>query len=195
VNSTGFDSLTLRSPVSFVSAKLSNALRQARKSQLQATIVNLYFFCRENSDWDDDLDNGSEGLMNSLLAQLLRQYKTFYLSEIEDLSNLDTQNIKQLLRIFKELIEQLPEEVIVFCTLDSLSMYESAEFEKVTETLTAKLIAMVRRRAKLGGCTFKLLLTAPGVLQLDAASVLDDETEVVNCPEKLESGDGFADTV
>jgi ABC-type enterochelin transport system ATPase subunit len=66
--------------------------------------------------------------MNSLLAQLLRQYKTFYLSEIEDLSNLDTQNIKQLLRIFKELIEQLPEEVIVFCTLNSLSMYESAEF-------------------------------------------------------------------
>jgi hypothetical protein len=54
---------------------------------------------------------------------------------------------------------------------------------------------MVRQRAKLGGCTFKLLLTTPGVLQLDAASVLDDETEVVNCPEKFESGDGFADTV
>lgn len=193
VNGRAYNSGSRRSPLSFVCAKLSNALRQARRSgstQWEASIIDLHFFCGEHEDWRDNPDNGPAGVLNSLLAQLLTHYKQYDLTLIKHLSTLDPFDVKALGRVFGQLLSQLPSTMMVFCIIDGLSLYDDEERKEDAEKMLSKLISLTRRT---GGCIFKLLLTAATELRLPTVEKLDEEEEVLRIPEVLEKGDGFTD--
>lgn len=191
INSNRPGSNGLRSSVSFVSAKLADTLRLARKSA-EAPIINLHFFCGEHANWRDDPDNSPTGLMASLLAQLLTQYRDFDLSEIINLDKMDTDNINNLLVVFTKLVARLPKETMVFCIIDSVSVYEAGETADDVEVLLDGLIALARGMTGGKHCVLKLLLTAPVSLRSDAVDGLD-EHEVLHVPERLEKRGGFTD--
>ena len=183
------------SPLGFVCAKLANALRQARgsfTSSSETKIINLYFFCGEHRDWRDNPDNGPAGVMNSLLAQLLTQYKHFDLSLIKHLSTLDSGDTKALANIFGKLLTQLPSKMIVFCIIDGVSFYDDEERSEVCQILLKKLVSFSRRRERKGAGVFKLLLTAPLGLRVAVVDELDEE-EILRIPEGLGKGGGFTD--
>ena len=184
------------SPFAFVCAKLANALRQARNTSSKASesiIINLYFFCGEHADWRDNPDNGPAGVMNSLLAQLLTQYKYFDLSLIKHLSTLDSDDIKALANVFGKLLVQLPAKMIVFCIIDGLSCYDDEERSEECQQLSRKLIAFSRQHERKGSCVFKLLVAAPLGLRVAAVDELDELEEVLRIPEGLGKGGGFTD--
>jgi hypothetical protein len=184
-----------RSPLSFVCAKLSNALRQARKHgsvALESMIIDLHFFCGEHVNWRDSLDNGPAGVLNSLLAQLLTRYTLFDVSLIKHLKKLESDDTKALGNLFGKLLTQLPSKKMVFCIIDGLSFYEDEERMEDCEQLLRRLISLTRRLESDGSCIFKLLLTAPTELRLNAVDKLDEE-EILRIPEGLEKGGGFTD--
>jgi hypothetical protein len=194
VNGYDHDS-RMRSPLSFVSAKLSNALRQAQKlgsASVESPIIDLHFFCGEHKNWEDSLDNGPAGIFNSLLAQLLTQYKEFDLSLIKHLKKLDSSDTKALGIVFGKLLAQLPSKTIVFCIIDGLSFYDDDERTDDCEELAKRLIRLTRLKGE-GQCIFKLLLTVPVALQLSAVDALDEELEVLRIPERLAKGGGFTE--
>jgi hypothetical protein len=183
------------SPLGFVCAKLANALRKARSSftsSSETKITNLYFFCGEHRDWRDNPDNGPAGVMNSLLAQLLIQYKHFDLSLIKHLSTLDSDDTKALANIFGKLLTQLPSKMIVFCIIDGVSFYDDEERSEECQILLKKLVSFSRRRERKGAGVFKLLLTAPLGLRVAVVDELDEE-EILRIPEGLWKGGGFTD--
>jgi hypothetical protein len=196
VNGRAYGSRSQRSPLSFVCAKLSNALRQSRKSMSatsELSIIDLHFFCGEHVDWRDNPDNGPAGALNSLLAQLLTQHKKFDLTLIKHLSTLDPFDVRALGRVFGRLLAQLPGTLMVFCIIDGLSFYDDEDRKEDAEKMSSKLISLTRQSGLNRGCIFKLLLTAPTELRLSAVENLDEEEEVLRIPEGLEKGGGFTD--
>ncbi|KAF2855695.1 hypothetical protein T440DRAFT_161170 [Plenodomus tracheiphilus IPT5] len=182
----------LRTPISFVSAKLADALHQSRKSGLKSAIINLQFFCGEHEDWRENIDNGPAAVWNSLIAQLLLQYDHFDLADVKRLSQLDNDDVKALGIAFGNLLKQLPLGFMVFCIVDSVSLYDDEERGDDTELLVKKLVALTRKSAAADGCVFKLMLTSHTQLRLEAVESLRNK-EILQVPEILESGDGFSD--
>jgi hypothetical protein len=175
INGNGHGSNGLRSAVSFVSAKLADALEEVGKT-IDSPIINLYFFCGEHANWRDGPDNGLTGLMMSLLGQLLTQSE-FDLSVIKNPSKLHTADIEQLSRGFRKLIKQLGPESMVFCIVDSVSFYQGDSVDEC-DSLLNNLIGLERRKKGRGDCVFKLLLTAPILLRSPAVEALDEDEEV-----------------
>lgn len=193
VNGGAYNSGSQNSPLSFVCAKLSNALRQARKSGSAASkssIIDLHFFCGEHGNWRDSPDNGPAGVLNSLLAQLLTRYQQFNLNQIKRLSKLNPDDVTALSRIFGSLLAQLPSPIMVFCIIDNLQCYAD-EQKEYAEIMLSKLISLTRQSE--GRCIFKLLITVPIELQLYAVDDFDEEEEVLRIPERLEKRGGFTD--
>jgi hypothetical protein len=194
----GAYSSDLRSPLSFVSAKLANSLREARKqspSNMDPKIVDLHFFCGEHSNWrdgDEDYMPGPASVINSLLAQLLTQYKHFDIASIKHLKSLEWHDVKAMGNILGKLINQLPGKMMVFCIIDGLSYYDDDDMAEDLEKLVKKLISLTRRGSD-KNCIFKLLLTVPTRLRLDAVYSLDEEGEVLDVPEVVDRGGGFTD--
>jgi hypothetical protein len=191
INGQRHGSNGLRTAVSFVSAKLADALHQARKTA-QKRLISLHFFCAEHANWRDDPDNVPAGVMTSLLAQLLTQFRDFDLSDMKHLSTLDTDDIQQLLRVFKKLIGQLPRETMVFCIVDSVSVYEG-DWADECDVLLQSLIDIAHHRSARRGCVFKLLVTSQIRLQSEAVEDLDPDREILRLPDRLEKKGGFTD--
>ncbi|CBX93863.1 hypothetical protein LEMA_P035370.1 [Plenodomus lingam JN3] len=189
VNGGMSGSHSLRTPISFVSAKLADALHQSRS---ESTFISLNFFCGEHEDWRENVDNGPAAVWNSLLAQLLLQYDHFDLATVKRLSKIDNDDVKALGIAFGNLLKQLPQGYVVFCIVDSVSLYDDEERGDDAELLVKKLVHLARRSAQEDRCIFKLLLTSHTQLRLDAVSCLRSK-EVLQVPEILESGDGFSD--
>jgi hypothetical protein len=177
----GAHSSGLRSPMSFVSAKLANSLREARKqahANIDSNIIDLHFFCGEHSNWRDGEEDdmpGPASVINSLLAQLLTQYKHFDVASIKHLKKLEWHDIKAMGNILGKLLTQLPSRMV-----------------EDLEKLAKKLINLTRRGSD-ENCMFKLLLTVPTRLRLDAVAGLDEEGEILNVPEIIDRGGGFND--
>jgi hypothetical protein len=194
----GAHSSGLRSPMSFVSAKLANSLREARKqahANIDSNIIDLHFFCGEHSNWRDGEEDdmpGPASVINSLLAQLLTQYKHFDVASIKHLKKLEWHDIKAMGNILGKLLTQLPSRMMVFCIIDGLSFYDDDDMVEDLEKLAKKLINLTRRGSD-ENCMFKLLLTVPTRLRLDAVAGLDEEGEILNVPEIIDRGGGFND--
>lgn len=181
-------SSTLRTPISFVSAKLAEALHQSMSPML----INLHFFCGEHDSWRENPENVPAAVWNSLLAQLLLQYEHFGSAELERLSRLEMSNVATLGRAFGRLLQRLPRGCLVFCIVDSVALYDD-ERRSEAEVLVEMLIELARASAAREGCVFKVLLTAATRLRLDAVDYLDEDGEVLQVPEGFHTGEGFSD--
>jgi hypothetical protein len=174
-------------PISFVSAKLADALHQSSTPAL----MNLHFFCGEHDGWRENPDDGPAAVWNSLLAQLLLQYDQFNFEELEQMSQLETSDVAALGRAFERCLRKLPRGSLMFCIVDSVALYDDDRRDEA-ELLVARLIRLVRVSAD-RGFVFKVLLTAATRLDLDAVDSLDEESEVLHVPDRLNSGNGFSD--
>ncbi|KAI9736751.1 MAG: hypothetical protein M1834_000955 [Cirrosporium novae-zelandiae] len=150
------DPLALISPTSFISAELAHLYGRARST------IALSYCCGLHSDTLDRWAN-SIGMVTSLLSQLLsRQELDFDLSFIDKRlqKQLKHHHLHGLCRIFRHLIRQFPSTYNVFCFIDTVSIYETAERQEdsylVMKTLT-DLIGDPKVDA-----IFKLLITDPG---------------------------------
>ena len=177
---------------SFVSAKLVDSINPSTEDERahSSTMISLAFFCGEHLQQDDP---GSmvDGMMRSLLAQLLLAWPNFDLKTIREMRDGRFDDLQDLCDMFCALIGQLSSEVVVFCVMDAIGYYENSkdlceEASFVIETLTD----LVERTTD-GGCTFKLLLMCSWNSRKLSQSMVDPQEEVLWMPTGIPSVGGF----
>lgn len=168
----------LTSPLSFLCAEMSHLYGSA-----QNTYAITYFCGLHTDSWRNPRAN-ARGMMISLLGQLLSVKRNFDLSFVnkEMIRKVKDDSIQALCRIFRRLVFQLPEEVVLFCCIDTISVYETSDrleetrfaFRTITRLLTAE---------KWKGA-FKLLITSSG-RSLDIEEYLDEE-DILRVPDYID---------
>ena len=150
------------SSLSFFCAQLAASMSAAK-----AAIV-ISYFCGRHMDLDRDRTANAQGMMVSLIGQLLSQQKQkgldFDLSFIEDqdVELLIKDNLHTLCKIFRELVLQLPGTKVLFCIIDGISLYETLDRKKGTLYAMHSLTRLLRKASKGDGVLFKCLVTCPG---------------------------------
>lgn len=168
----------LTSPFSFLCAEMSYLYGAARNTYA------ITYFCGLHTDsWRNPRAN-ARGMMISLLSQLLYLKKGFDLSFIDKsmIGKLRDDSIQALCRIFRRLVVQLPEEVVLFCFIDTISIYETSDRLEETRfafrTIT-RLLAAEKRKG-----TFKLLITSSG-RSLHIEEHIDEE-DILRVPDYID---------
>ncbi|KAH9224701.1 hypothetical protein DL95DRAFT_516944 [Leptodontidium sp. 2 PMI_412] len=181
-----------RQSTSFVSAKLIDSIHPSGiKPQHQPSgTFALSFFCGEHLGVDDP-DSGVDGMMRSLLSQLLLAYPDFDLFYIDRMRNLDYEQVDDLCEMFYVLIAQLPPDVIVFCIVDSIGFFEEKDLLCKDAELVVQQFVDIVARTQDYGCTFKLLLTSPWNSRVLYKNMPSNEDDVVWMPTKVPSQGGF----
>lgn len=168
----------LTSPFSFLCAEMSHLY-----GPVQNTYVLTYFCGLHSDSWRNRRAN-ARGMMVSLLGQLLSSKRSFDLSFIDRkmIREVGDDSIRALCRIFRRLVFQLPEETVLFCCIDTISIYETSdrleETRFVFQTMTRLLSAKKRRG------TFKLLITSSGQ-SLDVKAYLNEE-DILRVPDNID---------
>ncbi|KAL7919886.1 hypothetical protein ACQKWADRAFT_299920 [Trichoderma austrokoningii] len=192
-----------QSGLTFVCARLAFAF-EGIMSSAQSTIADgprilpLYFFCGQHAVSHDCNDETADGVLNSILGQLLFHIKRSGLSldptKIVDLNKASQKGIKTLFRCFKDILEQLSPDTTVFCIIDALSvLLDDNETSHDAEQLMSQLLKLAQGKKRNNRCLFKLLLTAPKRHHSAAADGLDEEN-VLTLPPTLPSKGGFTET-
>ncbi|KAJ6141560.1 hypothetical protein N7470_009950 [Penicillium chermesinum] len=191
-------SRSLRSPLSFISARLVYTIdfQRTKASRGNHQFAAIHFFCGEHSDRHDKL-NSATAIINNLLAQLLSSFKDINYMNLIALGDFDSNDIKAVCQRFKAVLKLLPASAVVFCLVDNLPPYLINE--KTSEgarNLLHWLIRWTHRRRNLQeagqACTFKLLLTAEVQFMEPEIDALD-EAEVMNVPVTVPPAGGFTD--
>lgn len=145
------------SPLSFVAAKLLQV------ANLNANNFNLAYFCALHGD-DPQNPDPVATLMGSLIGHLLSQMRDreikpdlCYLEENE-MTRIKEGNLEQLCIVFRNLVNELPEQSAMFCVLDELSFYETSKMNYDTNTIVRRLTRLLKRE----NVVFKLLITRRG---------------------------------
>ncbi len=140
-------------------------------------IIVLHNFCGLHASRHNPLDSlaGPNGLMRSILAQLLqinRRYNLDFINTRSFVHDLETHNLQMLCHTFHQLIEQLPRKVTVVCILDGLSEFASQQFSADL----ADVLHILNRLVTHPGLrpNFKLLGTTP----FARAGLLDQQLTV-----------------
>ena len=189
-NHKGF---TRQQPTSFICAKLVDSITPApsHPQPEPRMSLSLAFFCGEHLSKDDP-DSGPDGMMRSLLAQLLLAYRDFDLRTIQRMQNLNYDDVNDLCDVFDLLITQLPQYIVVFCVLDAVSFYEDnpTVCEEASIVVQA-LVDVVERTRRESGCAFKLLLMSPWNSRVLYKDMLDQTGDVIWMPTKVPAQGGF----
>ncbi|KAK4693082.1 hypothetical protein P7C71_g4246, partial [Lecanoromycetidae sp. Uapishka_2] len=148
-----FDGNEKISAMSFVCALLIQSLKIAE------TAITISSFCGLHTRSNDPLSSAS-GLLRSLISQLLC-IQDFNLSSIteEYEEQLHENNLAYLIDLFQLLVEQLPENRVLFCLVDGIAFYEKNKDK-------AEICAVLNTLAELAndqgvGPIVKLLVTNP----------------------------------
>lgn len=152
--------------------------------------LSLAFFCGEHLQKDDP-DSGPDGMMRSLLAQLLLAYSDFDLRTVRRLQHLDFDDVKDLCDVFDLLIDQLPHYVVVFCVVDAISFYEDTAAVCDEAGVVVQTLVDVVERTRESGCAFKLLLMSPWNSRVFYRYMQDQEGDVLWVPAKVPAQGGF----
>lgn len=179
------DPLENTSPLSLLCAHLTHLFVAAKP------VVVVSYFCGLHMDLVTDYRANAQGMMISLVGQLLLQARQknlqFDLSFLtgKKLQLLERDDLKTLCNIFRSLIIQLPKNRIIFCVIDGISLYESRDgdadllyaWQKLNQLLTHKHLKTV----------MKLLATSPSqTLRLHEDVVMNGE--VLFVPEEVDGG-------
>ncbi|KAH0565034.1 hypothetical protein GP486_001573 [Trichoglossum hirsutum] len=155
INGNGPDPTVLISPLSVLLAMLSHAYENSRRA------VVLSHFCSLHADTWDPKANAT-GMIISLIGQLLSyQGLEFNLSSFDDdfCQSIEDDDLEMLCIMFLRLVKQLPRTKIVFCLIDTISVYETKDRLVKTARVLSTLTHLVANRRK--GPIFKLLVTDP----------------------------------
>jgi len=175
------------SPLSFVCAKITDLMSVSNH------IITLTYFCGRHTDELREQTANARGMLASLVGQLLTQIKksghkdfNLDLSSVgeDDYSAIEEEDMDALFDIFRAVIIQLPKGTVIFCLVDSLSAYESANRKEDTIALMQKFARLVKKATSV---EFKLLVTCPGrSLYADRWGALNDRrSQTLFVPEDL----------
>ncbi|KAJ5935486.1 hypothetical protein N7466_005033 [Penicillium verhagenii] len=150
-------------PLSVLCAMLALQLRRNINAESKPTII-LHYFCGLHGSRRNRVDSlvGPNGLIRSLLAQLLQTGRHFNLDFINTkdfVHQLEAHNLQKLCSTFLELIEQLSRKTTVICILDGLSEFTSQHFKDELMDVIHILNRLVTHRTL--HPNFKLLCTTP----------------------------------
>jgi hypothetical protein len=187
-------------PTSVVCAKLVDSIWHSAvgsRRSYAATTFTLTFFCSEHRR-PDDYDYGMNGMMRSLVAQLLLAYPASDLRIVSRLENLQGDDIQDLCTMFETLITKLPPTAVVFCIIDSITLHEeNKELLDEAEYVVQALVDIVERTSattkRYGGCAFKLLLMSPRNSRVLYKGMPDPELDVIWMPAGVPSKGGFTE--
>lgn len=181
------EATTFLSPLSFVCAKISDLVSVSNQ------VLSISYFCGRHTDELRDPRANAKGMLADLLGQLVKQVKSLDQGDFQvDLSSVtkeDCSAIRQcdldmLFNLFRTVIMQLPDETVVFCLIDSISVYENSDRQKDTIGLMQKLSRLVRKSTHM---TLKVMVTSPGrsihAAQWDAFG--GKEAQMLNVPENV----------
>jgi len=185
------DQADVHTPLSYLCARL------AREYEDVKCFVVLTYFCGLRRDeWD--LRANAAGIMSEMVGQLLsdpRLALCFDLGFINRryLEKIESNDLVSLCKLFLELIHQLRhKKFIIFCLIDSISMYETSDRRADTETLLSTLHNIVdgqrgTRRKKKTGLVFKLLVTDWSSSKY--AYRIFENNEILNMSEDIDEGE------
>ena len=134
-------------------------LVQSLEDTQQAT--PLAFFCSLHTGESASL-RGPQGLMRSLLHQLL-PLQDFDLTFVNDsyAEKVHSQDLLCLCDLFQRLVDQLDEDRVLFCVIDSVSSFEKQRYGDGIFLVVDRLLMLTRRLGS--ALVFKLLLAGPKV--------------------------------
>jgi hypothetical protein len=182
-----------QSPTSFFCAKLASAIQSSSEVSKEPSLhppvetIAISFFCAEHLD-PKDPHQGAQGIIKSLIAQLLVCYNEFDSRLIKQLLKSDLNHLEPLCATLKSMINELPEEVVLTCIIDAITMHEDSEarckkVESVLDTLIGIAGSDDERK-----CVFKLLVTSPRVSRRYSARTGGKAcASVLTMPEKVAS--------
>lgn len=148
------------SPLSIVDTELMKAFEDS-----SSVLVVNYFCSLHIENTDSSKPSSPSRMMASLIGQLLSQMVDR--DNDVDLSFLDKTDWKKvedndldiLCIIFRELVLQLPRQILLVCVLDELSLYETSSLGNCTDAVMRRLTRLI---AKPMEAVFKLLITCRG---------------------------------
>jgi hypothetical protein len=116
----------------------------------------LGFFCKEH--WKDtDPNYGATGLLRSILGQLLLRFPDLDYSHLKKRAWKKVFDVDSLYDAIESLLAQLTPEVILFCAIDGINLYE--ERESVCNEVEEAIEFLVDLSKRPDGCAFKLIMT------------------------------------
>lgn len=127
-----------------------------------AGFKTLVFFCGCHIDpGSNERTTGGQGLIRSLLAQLLRQYEfdTRVLHEQVNLDQVAAGDLEGLCHLFVWLACHLPQKTTLVCLIDGISYFERQEHAGGMNFVLCSLLDLTRD-ARMRG-VFKILITSP----------------------------------
>ena len=180
------DPMDNTSPLSLFCAHMTHLFVAAK------SVIVISYFCGLHMDPITDDRSNAQSMMISLIGQLLLQARQkhvhFDLSFLvqEKLQLLAEDDVKTLCKIFRDLVVQLPKDMIIFCVIDGISLYESADGDAdllyVWQRLN-RLLAHENLKAAM-----KLLATSPGqTLYLHDEDIIT-LGDVLLMPEEIDGG-------
>lgn len=116
----------------------------------------LSFFCKEHSK-DTDPYYGAAGLLKSLLGQLLLRFPDLDYSHMKKRAWKKVIDVDSLYDATESLLSQLAPEVVLFCAIDGINLYE--EHESVYDEVEELIEFLVDLSQRPDGCAFKLIMT------------------------------------
>ncbi len=122
------------SAMTFVSALLAQSLSDEG-------VPCIYYFCGLHKASSDDL-TGPSGLLRALLAQVIN-LRAFHVGFTNN-SELQRFDILRLCNLFSELVKDLPEDFVLICIIDGVSLYETSEWAEDFRTILETLNSLTR---------------------------------------------------
>ena len=186
-----------QSPTSFVCAKLASSMQSYRDTIEEPSLhppiktIAISFFCAEHLDHKDPYQ-GAVGIMKSLTAQLLTSYHGFDTRVVERLQEADLDDLETLCSRFEKLVRKLPQEIVLFCIVDAITIHEESEARRADVGLVLETLIDISSCDDRRSCVFKLFVTCPRVSRRYSVKVGKSDTKsVVTMPEKVPSQGAF----
>jgi hypothetical protein len=123
--------------------------------------IPLIFFCGLHTDCYTDENTGGRAIIKNFICQLLCQFDfdtRMLASEKLDEGLIRLGNVDELCKLFRWLVSQLPQSVVLFCLLDGVVYYERKEFEDDMGFVLEKLLRISAEQNTQAGV--KILLTS-----------------------------------
>jgi hypothetical protein len=142
-------------PLSLLGSILVDNLRNKEPA------IALHFFCGLHTSRRKDSAPGPQGLMRSLLCQILQLFPVNldFISSRRYRDQLESYDIRSLCDCFRKLVEQLPVDAVLICIVDGISFFERQEWGEACGIAIQDLRDLVYEDEL--GPVFKLLVTSP----------------------------------
>ena len=155
------------SEVLFINCALQGSVQDNPATFLCAHVVHavrtsfthcgaLGFFCKEHSNHTDP-NYGAAGLLRNLLGQLLLRFPDLDYSYLKKRAWKKVFDTDSLYDAIESLLAQLTPEVVLFCAIDGINLYE--ERESVYNEVEEAIEFLVDLSKRPDGCAFKLIMT------------------------------------